>query len=156
MLYSRGMKALLAASLGFLVLVTPVATADDGIADPEPAKPFVKKVAKLKSNSLQIRVGCGSSYACSLEISGRLRDRTKAALEPVYLDLGTGERRTIELLSGRDNAEVREQLKKYVKARKRAKLLIDVTNLGSGATSRMAINEKPPCCPWPKKNKANS
>lgn len=156
MVYPRSMRPLLAAALGFLVLLTPVAMADDGVSDPEPAKPFVKKVAKLKSNSLQVRVGCGRSDACSLEISGRLRGRSKGTLEPVYLDLGAGERRTVQLLGGSDNADVRRELKKYVKARQKVKLLIDVRDMETGGTSRMAINEKPPCCPWPKKNKANN
>ena len=121
-----------------------------------PGEPSIRKVGVLKSNSLQVRVGCGGSTECGLEITGRLiRGGSKIGLPKVEVDLEAGERRTVQLLGGKGSGRVRNQLKQDVKARRKAKLEIQVTDIDTGKASRMAINEKPPCCPWPKKNKSN-
>lgn len=112
-------------------------------------KPVLRKLRRLSTTSLAVRVGCGGPAACSLEISGYLRKsggRPRAAIEPVYLDLRVNEQRTVELLSGADNRPARKGIKSRAQAGGKSQLLIRVADLKTEKSSAMAINEKPACC----------
>jgi hypothetical protein len=108
-------------------------------------KPILRKVKKLKTGSLAVRVGCGGNSSCSLKISGYLRKtagRPRADIEPIYIDLQAKEQRVVELLAGADNRPVRSELSKRARAGQKAQMFIRVTDLNTDKSSAMAINVK--------------
>lgn len=111
-------------------------------------KPYLKKTKALTSKALLVKTGCGGTHECSLRLTGYLRGAKpkRINIEPIFFDLVAGEKRTLNIIAGSDNAAIRKAISKKAKNNSRARLFVQLTDVITQQTQGMAINEKPRCC----------